>query len=60
MLLSDMESLSSHHDKLSAIVAGTATRDGGELNEWELDLVSAAGGEMYQKFLQRLNEQEKS
>ena len=58
-LFSDMERLSPR-DKLSGTVMAAAAQDAGELNEWELDLVSAAGGEMYQKFLRRLDEQEKS
>lgn len=56
-LLADMESFSPH-DKLSKIVSDAADRDSGELSEWDLDLVSAAGAQAYQKFLRKLDEQD--
>ena len=55
--LSDMETISPD-DRLSKLIAHTADAEtDDELDEYDLDLVSAAGQQPYQKFLKRLGEQ---
>lgn len=51
--LSDMEMISPH-DRLSRLIEQTADMDGGELDEYDLELVSAARAQPYQEFLKRL------
>lgn len=50
--LSDMEMISPN-DRLSKLIARTADADD-ELDEYELDMVSAARSQPYQEFLRRM------